>query len=305
VAERLLQISDLDVAFESAERSVVALDGVSLTLDRGEILAVVGESGAGKTTLGAAAIRLLASGARITRGTIRLDGEDLVTASDARLEAVRGVALSMIAQNPRAALNPVRRVGEGIVDVLRAHRDLGRAEARVAARALLKRVGFPDPVPVARAYPHELSGGMCQRAMIAMAVACEPALLIADEPTTALDTASERAVMDLLADLVRERRMGLLLVTHDLGLAAHYADRIAVMRGGRIVEEGPAVSTLARPRDPYTRALVTATPRAGVHIDDLAGVPLPPRPGRPATAVPLLQASRLTRRFGETVASMT
>lgn len=304
MAEPLLDIRDLGVRFATAQGEVTVLDGVSLAMAKGEILSVVGESGAGKTTLGLAILRLLAPNARISGGSVRIGGDDLVTAPEARLRRLRGSTVSMVSQSPRAALNPVRRIGDGIVDTLRAHRSMSRAEAREQAVALLERVRLPDPARLVDAHPHELSGGMCQRAMIAMAIACEPKLLIADEPTTALDTTTEAAVLALLEELVRERGMGLMLITHDLGLAARHSDRIAVMEAGRLVESGPPGTLFGRPEAPGTRRLVAATPRVGLRVEDLAADALPPR--RPAETgqdrPALLKVSRLTKSFGSVAA---
>ncbi|MGX1305868.1 peptide/nickel transport system ATP-binding protein [Amorphus suaedae] len=299
MTERLLDIRDLNVTFSTVAGDVRAVRDVSLGLDRGEILAIVGESGSGKTTLAAATIRLMAPNARIAGGSIDFLGEDLATATPKRLRALRGSSISMIFQNPRAALNPVRRIGQQIGDAIRAHRPMRRSEARERAVDLLDSVRFRDPGRLVDAYPHQLSGGMCQRAMIAMAIACEPALLIADEPTTALDATTQSAVMSVLETLIRERGMAMLLITHDLGLAAQHSDRVAVMEKGLLVETAAPRTLFRHPRHPYTRGLVAATPLRETRIEDLAAEPLPP--ARPPSRQPgrglVLDVRNLTRRF--------
>ncbi|MGX1097744.1 nickel ABC transporter ATP-binding protein NikE [Amorphus sp. MBR-141] len=299
MTERLLDIRGLSVTFSTLAGDVRAVRDVSLGVDRGEILAIVGESGSGKTTLAAAAIRLMAPNARIAGGTIGFLGEDLAAASPRRLRALRGSSISMIFQNPRAALNPVRRIGLQIGDAIRAHRRMSAKAARARAVELLDSVRFRDPERLVDAYPHQLSGGMCQRAMIAMAIACEPALLIADEPTTALDATTQSAVMSVLETLIRERGMAMLLITHDLGLAAQHSDRVAVMEKGLLVETAPPRRLFLQPQHPYTQRLVAATPLKETRIEDLAAEPLPPV--RPPSRQPgrglVLDVRNLTRRF--------
>jgi peptide/nickel transport system ATP-binding protein len=264
-------------------------------------MGVVGESGSGKSVTALTVMGLLDRKARLTGGTIRFRGEDVGRASRPRLRSLRGRALSMIFQNPRSALNPVRRIGEQIGDALRAHLGLSRAQATAQAIELLRTVQFRDPEQRMRSYPHELSGGMCQRVMIAMAIACRPALLLADEPTTGLDVTTQQHVMDLLVGLVRERGMAMVLITHDLGLAAHYCQRIAVMEQGRIVEENAAAVLFAQPQHPYTRRLVAASPTAESTIESLAGgnAGLPPRipPAHGAGQGALLEVRDLVKRF--------
>jgi peptide/nickel transport system ATP-binding protein len=310
MAEPLLDIRDLRVSYATDTGDVEAVRGVSLAVAAGEILSVVGESGSGKTTLASAAIRLLPPNGRIDGGSIRVAGEDITGAWPARLRALRGATVSMIFQHPRGCLNPVRRIGLQIADALRAHRRMDRRTARSRAIAQLRAVRMRDPERLVDAYPHQLSDGMCQRAMIAVALACEPALLIADEPTAALDPTTERAVMDLLTSLIRDRGMGMLLITHDLGLAARHADRIAVMADGRLVETAAPATLIEHPQSVHARQLVAATPRRDSRIEDLAEEPLPPRrpgpdgpmggadgtPG-PADTRPALEVRNLTKRF--------
>lgn len=314
MAEPLLDIRDLQITYSTAAGAVEAVRGVSLAVAPGEILAVVGESGSGKTTLASAAIRLLPPNARIGAGAIRLSGEDITCAAPARLRALRGAMLSMIFQQPRSCLNPVRRIGLQIGDALRAHRRIGRQAARVQAIALLGAVRLRDPEQLVDAYAHQLSDGMCQRVMIAVALACEPSLLIADEPTAALDPTTESTVMALLATLIRERGMAMLLITHDLGLAARHADRVAVMAAGRLVETAAPGRLFNHPQTDCTRRLIAATPRRDSRIEDLSEEPLPPRPVRAGAdlgtpepdavgttgrvaSTPALEVRNLTKRF--------
>ena len=262
----LLRVEDLKVGFTTRHGAVTALHGIDLAVDRGETLGVVGESGSGKSVTSLAVMRLLDRAGRIEGGRIVFDGTDITMASHADLRRLRGSALSMIFQNPRVALNPIRTVEQQIADVLRAH-DKPANRARVLE--LLNDVLIRDPERRLRAYPHELSGGMCQRVMIAMAIACEPTLLIADEPTTGLDVTTQRTVMELLAGIKAARGMALILITHDLGLAARWCDRIAVMEQGRVVETGPTAALFEAPQHPYTRRLVAASPTRRSGLSDL------------------------------------
>jgi peptide/nickel transport system ATP-binding protein len=266
----LLRVEDLSVSFATRHGGVKALAGVSLAVGRGETLGLVGESGSGKSVTALAAMRLLDRAARITGGRVLFDGRDITRAGPGELRRLRGAAISMIFQNPRAALNPIRSIGAQIADVLRAHGREAAGGARAQALDLLRAVLIADPERRLSAYPGELSGGMCQRVMIAMAIACEPALLIADEPTTGLDVTTQRTVMDLLAAIARQRGMATVLITHDLGLAARYCGRIAVMERGRVVEEGETAALFAGPRHPYTRRLIAASPTRRSTLADLA-----------------------------------
>ncbi|ACM31380.1 ABC transporter ATP-binding protein [Agrobacterium rhizogenes] len=257
----LLTISDLTLQFSTPRGSAVGLSDLSLTVERGEKLGIVGESGSGKTTAAMAVLGLLPSSALVTGGSILINGEDIVHTSERRLRQVRGTVVSAVFQNARAALNPIMRIGEQIADAILSHRKMKRQEALERAVELLESVHFSDPIKQARAYPHQLSGGMCQRAMIAMAIACEPQLLIADEPTTGLDVTTQKAVMKLLNEIVVERGMALILITHDLALAGNYCDRIAVMRHGKVVEAGSTQEIFSAPSHAYTRTLIEATPK--------------------------------------------
>jgi peptide/nickel transport system ATP-binding protein len=282
----LLQVEDLKVSFSTRNGTVNALHGISFSLDAGQTLGIVGESGSGKSVTSLAVMRLLDRAGRITGGTVRFKGREITRAPAGELRTLRGAALSMIFQNPRAALNPIRSVEQQIVDVLRAHKRMTVAQARAQALELLRAVRIRDPEQRLHAYPGELSGGMCQRVMIAMAIACEPALLIADEPTTGLDVTTQKIVMDLLAGITADRGMAMILITHDLGLAARYCGEIAVMEQGLIVERGDTETLFQHARHPYTRRLIAASPTRRSTLADLADAGQPvmageDRPGRP------------------------
>ncbi|WP_327383398.1 ABC transporter ATP-binding protein [Streptomyces sp. NBC_01207] len=259
----LVEVTDLVVDFPvgGAGEHVRAVARVSFTLEAGRALGVVGESGSGKSTVAAALLGLhRGTGARLG-GTVRVGGTDVATASAAELRRLRGGTAAMVFQDPLSSLDPYYAIGDQIAEVHRIHADVSRRAARARAVEVLDRVGIPDAVRRSRARPHEFSGGMRQRALIAMALACEPRLLIADEPTTALDVTVQAQILDLLHGLREERGLGLLLVTHDVGVAAESVDEVLVMRGGYAVERGPVASVLAAPAEPYTRALLAAVPR--------------------------------------------
>jgi peptide/nickel transport system ATP-binding protein len=286
----LLAVEGLKVAFTTRAGTIAALHGVDLSIEAGETLGIVGESGSGKSVTSLAVLRLLDRAGRITAGEITWRGESLTRAASARLRALRGAEIAMIFQNPRTALNPIRTVGQQIADAIRAHRRVSKAEARAEALAALRQVRIREPERRLGAYPHELSGGMCQRVMIAMAMACRPALLIADEPTTGLDVTTQKAVMDLLAELTRSRGMAMILITHDLALAAQYCRRVTVMEQGRVVETAPPAQLFSAPAHPYTRRLVAASPTRHSELPQRA--PVPPGP-------PLLEVSHLTKRYAD------
>ncbi len=280
----LLDVANLEVSFSTRHGTVPALRGVSVSLAAGQTLGLVGESGSGKSVTALAIMRLLDRAGRITAGSIRFRGRDITSLGRGDLRQLRGAAMSMIFQNPRAALNPIRTVGEQLADVLRAHDRLSAREAQARALGSLEAVLIRDPVARLRAYPSELSGGMCQRVMIAMAIACEPDLLIADEPTTGLDVTTQRVVMDLLARITAERGMAMVLITHDLGLAARYCDAIAVMEHGVLLEQGPTAALFRAPQCSYTRRLIAASPTRTSRLADLTpdAPPLPPLPKKPS-----------------------
>lgn len=271
----LLRILGLRVAIVAGARFIRAVDGLDLDIARGECLCLVGESGSGKSTLAYALMGLLPEGARIESGSVVVDGRDVTRISGEERRTWRGTAASMVFQEPMTALNPLMTVGAQVAEAMTVHGVPGReAERRTAA--LLEEVGMADADRVAASYPHQLSGGMRQRALIAMALSNGPALLIADEPTSAVDSAVARQILMLLSDLRRARGMAVLLITHDFGVVAESADTVAVMYAGRLVERGPARDVLAAPRHPYTAALLCSLPgRAGARPGD----PLPVIPG--------------------------
>jgi peptide/nickel transport system ATP-binding protein len=269
----LLAVEELSVEFRTREGIVRALEHVSFTVDKGETVGIVGESGSGKSVTALAVMGILAPAARVTVGRAVFGGLDLLTASERQRQEYRGRELSMIFQSPRTALNPIRPVGRQIVDVLLRHANLPRAKVRARAIELLARVQITDAERRFDAYPFELSGGMCQRVMIALAIACSPALLIADEPTTGLDVTTQAGILDLLDDLRRSTRMATIIITHDLGMAAERCDRIVVMHAGHVVESAPTRALFAAPRHPYTARLIASTPRPGARLADLAPIP--------------------------------
>ncbi|MFI7088198.1 ABC transporter ATP-binding protein [Streptomyces anulatus] len=285
----LVEVSGLTVDFGP----VRAVDGLSFTLEAGGALGVVGESGSGKSASAYALLGLhRGTGARVG-GSVRVAGTDVNTADDRELRALRGAGAAMVFQDPLSSLDPYYPVGDQIAEVYRVHRPVSRKAARARAVEVLDRVGIPDAARRSRLRPHEFSGGMRQRALIAMALACEPGLLIADEPTTALDVTVQAQILDLLHDLRHETGMGLLLVTHDVGVAAESVDEVLVMRHGKEVERGPVARVLGAPREPYTKELLAAVPRVGTR----RVVPVPP-PRVAEDAAPLLEAVALRREFG-------
>ena len=262
---RLLDVRDLHVEFaarglDNKVRVARALNGVSFTVDAGEIVGLVGETGAGKSLTALAAMGLLRAPARIPQGSIHFEGGDILALSDRQLEKIRGRRMAMVVQSPLTSLDPLKRVGDQLVRMQRVHGTASGAAARERAEAMLAAVRIPDPKRRMQAWPHELSGGMAQRVLIAMALINEPALVIADEPTTGLDVTVQAQVLDTLRDLVLARNLGALVITHDLGVVAHYCQRVAVMFAGRIVEDGPVAQVFARPAHPYTQALIASTP---------------------------------------------
>ncbi|MBW4719155.1 ABC transporter ATP-binding protein [Saccharothrix obliqua] len=273
----LLEVEDLHVEFRTRDGVARVLNGVSYHVDAGETLAVLGESGSGKSVTAQTVMGILDTPpAHVTKGSVRFRGEDLLTAKPERRREVRAEGIAMIFQDALSALNPVFTVGFQIEEQLRLRRGMSRSEARARAVELLDLVRIPHARQRVREYPHQFSGGMRQRAMIAMSLALDPEVLIADEPTTALDVTVQAQIMDLLAEIQRERHMGLVLITHDLGVVAEVADRIVVMYAGRIVEQSDALSLFRSPGHPYTAALMKSLPRLddkGAALDTIKGLP--------------------------------
>jgi oligopeptide/dipeptide ABC transporter ATP-binding protein len=268
MSEPLLSVRDLRVYFHQRDRVVRAVDGVDLQLEPGKTLCLVGESGSGKSLTALSIMRLISPPGRIEEGSeITYAGRDLVAASAEQMQSIRGNEISMIFQEPMSSLNPAHTVGAQIAEAVRLHRPVSKAAAAERALEMLRLVGVPDPRRRASDYPHQLSGGMRQRVMIAMALSCEPKLIIADEPTTALDVTIQAQVLELLRELRDTLGMAVLLITHDLGVVAEMADDVAVMYAGRIVERGNVQDTFARPQHPYTQALLRSIPVLGMRQD--------------------------------------
>ncbi len=278
----LLEVSNLQTQFRSEKNIVRAVSGVSFSIDEGEVLGIVGESGSGKSVTALSIMRLIESPGEITNGKVIFRDEseetDLLTLSDKELEKILGNRISMIFQDPMTSLNPVLSIGYQIAETLRAHRGISKKEAKEKAIDLLRKVGILDAIRRIDDYPHEFSGGMRQRAMIAMAIACQPKLLIADEPTTALDVTIQAQILDLLRQFKKEFVMSIMIITHDLGVVAQIADRVAVMYAGRIVETASVREIFNRPQHPYTQALVASIPRLGKQPERLKTIEgAPPR----------------------------
>ncbi|TAL21886.1 MAG: ABC transporter ATP-binding protein [Frankiales bacterium] len=296
----LLEVRDLTVTFRSrGRRSVRAVDGVSLDVAEGATVGIVGESGSGKSVTSLASLGLLNRRGVDISGSVRFDGDDLLNMPEDELRAVRGREIAMVFQDPMSSLNPVLTIGRQITEILERHKGLKGQEARDRAAELLLSVGIGDAVRRLRSFPHQLSGGMRQRVMIAMALACEPRLLIADEPTTALDVTISAQILELLRSLVVNSRTALVLITHDLGVVAGICDQVHVMYSGRIVESAPRRPLFADPRHPYTTGLLNSVPR----LDQPRGIPLLPIPGSPSDTLPWTRgcafAPRCTRQVPE------
>ena len=274
MADTLLHIRNLSVRFFTYQGVVKALENVSLAVSEGEILGLVGETGCGKSVLARSVLRLIADPpGKITGGEILFRGEDILEAGSRRLRQIRGNEISMIFQEPMSSLNPVFRIGTQMQEVVMLHRRVDGPEARRICVDMLRQVKMPDPEEVLHKYPHELSGGMRQRVMIAMELSCRPDLLIADEPTTALDVTVQAQVLTILDDLTRKRGVSVLFISHDLGVIAQICDRVAVMYAGRIVEVAPVGELFSRPMHPYTRGLLRAVPRVDEERETLSVIP--------------------------------
>jgi len=273
VGEVLLEIKGLKTHFDTREGVVKAVDGVDLSVSRGEVLGIVGESGCGKSVTSLSIMGLVPKPGEIVEGEITFDGRNLAEMSLREVRALRGEHMSMIFQQPGSALNPVQRAGLQIKEVFKLHRDWSKDVEQEKVVESLTNVGIPDPESRARAYPHELSGGMAQRIMIAMALSCEPELLIADEPTTALDVTIQAQILDLIRGLQKESNTAVILITHDLGVIAEMADRVAVMYAGEIVEETDVSTLFNHPQHPYTQGLLASIPVLGSPREELATIP--------------------------------
>ena len=270
----LLQVEDLRTWFHTDEGTAKAVDGVSFGLAEQETLGIVGESGCGKSVTALSILRLIPDPpGRVEGGSVRFQGRDLLALSEKEMRRIRGNEIAMIFQEPMTSLNPVYTIGEQISEVLRLHRGLSRGEAEERAVEMLRRVRIPDPEQRVEEYPHQLSGGQRQRVMIAMALACDPALLIADEPTTALDVTVQAQILDLLKELQREFGMAIMLITHDLGVIAETAHRVVVMYAGVVVESGAVEQIFDGPNHPYTEGLKAAIPKLGEKVERLATIP--------------------------------
>src|SRR5262245_31626975 len=298
----LLDIRDLTVEFSTRRGTVRAVQHVDITVAKGETVGIVGESGSGKSVTSYAAMRILDRAGRIAEGSVTFTGIDVSGASETDMRALRGREMSMIFQNPRAALNPIRKVGRQIEDVLRQHAQADSAQLSEKAIEMLEQVRIARPRERYHAYPFELSGGMCQRIVIALALACRPQLLIADEPTTGLDVTTQKTVMDLVVELTKQRGMSTILITHDLGLAATYCDRVVVMERGHVVETATARAVFTAPEHAYTRKLMRATPRPGVSLRELLPEGADTRPTAQVLPIntdktPLLVVEKLVKEY--------
>lgn len=281
----LLNLKGVKTHFFTADGVVHAVDGVDFHVRRGETLGIVGESGCGKSVTSLSIMRLLGTTGRTIEGEIIFDGENLLDMSEEEMRRIRGNRISMIFQQPTTCLNPVFRIGDQIIEALNIHQGLSGDEARNRTVDLLTLVGLPDPKRRMRSFPHEISGGQAQRVMIAMGLACNPELLIADEPTTALDVTIQAQILDLMRDLREKVNTSIILITHDLGVIAEMAENVLVMYAGKVIEYAPVVALFAEPKHPYTQGLIASTPILGVIRDELATIPgqvpslLEPPPG--------------------------
>jgi peptide/nickel transport system ATP-binding protein len=301
----LLDVSDLTVEFSTRRGIVRAVTHINLSVAKGETVGIVGESGSGKSVTSYAVMRILDRAGRIAQGAVHFTGLDLTAATEDQMRNLRGREISMVFQNPRAALNPIRKVGHQIEDVLKQHSQVNSAALADKAIEMLDQVRIARPRERYHAYPFELSGGMCQRVVIALALACRPRLLIADEPTTGLDVTTQKTVMDLMVELTRQHGMSTILITHDLGLAATYCERVIVMESGNVVETAPSRAIFTAPAHPYTRKLMRSTPRPGISLRDLLSEDDPaavrttglPNPTNGNAGKPLLVVEKLVKEY--------
>ena len=275
VQERLLTVNKLRTElFQSKKSSVTAINEISFHLDKGEILGLVGESGCGKSVTSLSIMRLLNfTSGKVTKGEVIFDGEDLQKISENEMRKIRGGKMSMIFQEPMSSLNPAMRIDKQMIEGIRLHTNMSKEEARKHASKMLSQVGIPDPERVLKNYPHQLSGGMSQRVMIAMAMSCNPQMLIADEPTTALDVTIQAQILELMKKIQQEEGMSILLITHDLGVVAEMCTRVIVMYAGEIVEEAPVEELFNHPTHPYTEGLIASVPKLGSGVKVLPSIP--------------------------------
>jgi len=271
--QNILEIKGLKTQFFTEAGVVRAVDGIDINVKRGEVLGLVGESGCGKSVTSLSIMRLVGQPGKIVEGQIVFDSEDLLKLSESQMVKIRGNRISMIFQQPQSCLNPVFKIGDQLSEVLSIHQDLGKEAGQKRAVQLLSMVGIPEPESRVNSYPHEMSGGMAQRVMIAMALACVPELLIADEPTTALDVTIQAQILDLMRNLRSKMETSIILITHDLGVVAEMCDRVVVMYAGRVVEEAPIIELFQSPKHPYTAALIGSTPVLGQADKELVTIP--------------------------------
>lgn len=274
MADVLLEVEHLQTQFRQNKKRITAIHDVSFHIDRGEIVGLVGESGCGKSVTSLSIMRLLRdTSGEITNGSVLLNGKNLQKLSEKEMQKIQGKEMSMIFQEPMTSLNPVLRIKKQMTEEIRLHSDMSNDKAVDHAAEMLRQVGIPDVMQVLNSYPFQLSGGMCQRVMIAMAMSCYPELLIADEPTTALDVTIQAQILDLMRELNRQNHMSILLITHDLGVVAEMCSRVIVMYAGRIVEEADVKTLFANPQHPYTRGLLACLPRLGQNVESLPSIP--------------------------------
>ncbi len=273
MAKTLLEVKNLKTEFRRDKKSwITAVNGISFTVNAGEIVGLVGESGCGKSVTSLSVMRLLDKDSSRVTGEVSFEGTDVLGLSEGEMQSVRGNDISMVFQEPMNSLNPIMRIGDQLVEAIRLHSDMDERQAHEHAAETLKSVGIPEPEMTLASYPHELSGGMCQRIMIAMAMSCEPKLLIADEPTTALDVTIQAQILALMEQIRDQRNTGILMITHDLGVVAETCSRVIVMYAGNIVEEAPVEELFANPQHPYTQGLIASVPRLGKRVRRLPSI---------------------------------
>ena len=273
MSEKLLEVKNLRTEFKRDKTWVTAVNNVSFSINKGEILGLVGESGCGKSVTSLSVMRLLARNSKISNGEVILNGHDLLKEDKKGMRKVRGREVAMIFQEPMNSLNPCMRIETQLTEAILLHNDFSKEQAHQRAVDVLKSVGIPEPEMTLKSYPHQLSGGMCQRVMIAMAMSCEPELLIADEPTTALDVTIQAQILELMEDIRAKRNTGILMITHDLGVVAEMCSRVVVMYAGRIVEEASVEDLFANPKHPYTQGLIASVPKLGSGVSSLPSIP--------------------------------